>query len=171
LENGGLQWPCPSPDHPGTPILHTTKFPRGLGRFNPVHHQPAAELPDDAYPLMLTTGRILEMYHTGTMTRRVSGLNFLAPEERVEVNPQDAAKLGITTGDWIRVSSRRGSVTARAWVVERTLPGLIFMTFHFAEALGNVLTNGEAIDPIAKIPEFKVCAVKVEKVPAPNGHE
>jgi formate dehydrogenase alpha subunit len=170
LENGGIQWPCPNPDHPGTPILHTAKFPRGLGRFNPVHHQPAAELPDDEYPIMLTTGRILEMYHTGTMTRRVSGLNFLAPEERVEVNPQDAARLGITTGDWIRVSSRRGSVTARAWVVERVLPGLIFMTFHFAEALGNILTNGEAIDPIAKIPEFKVCAVKVEKVPAPNGH-
>jgi len=170
LENDGIQWPCPSPDHPGTPILHTARFPRGLGRFNPVHHQDAAELPDDAYPLMLTTGRILEMYHTGTMTRRVSGLNFLAPEERVEVNPQDAARLGITTGDWIRVSSRRGSVTARAWVVGRVLPGLIFMTFHFAEALGNILTNGEAIDPIAKIPEFKVCAVKVEKVPAPNGH-
>ncbi len=170
LEHGGIQWPCPSPDHPGTPILHTTRFPRGLGRFNPVHHQAAAELPDDEYPLMLTTGRILEMYHTGTMTRRVSGLNFLAPEERVEVNPQDAAKLGITTGDWIRVSSRRGSVTARAWVAERTLPGLIFMTFHFAEALGNILTNGEALDPIAKIPEFKVCAVKVEKVSAPSGH-
>lgn len=168
LEDGGLQWPCPAPDHPGTPILHTTRFTRGLGRFSPVHHQPAAELPDDDYPFMLTTGRILEHWHTGTMTRRVTGLDLLAPEERVEIHPADAAALGIADGDWIRVSSRRGTVTARAGVMRRPRPGLVFMTFHYAEALGNILTN-KALDPIAKIPEYKVCAVKVEKVAPPTG--
>ena len=166
LDGDGLQWPCPSPDHPGTPILHTKTFSRGRGRFNPVHHQPSVELPDDEYPFMLTTGRVLQHWHTGTMTRRVGGLDFLAPEERVEVNPQDAARLGIADGDWIRISSRRGSVVARARVFERTLPGLVFMTFHFIEALGNELTI-DAFDPVAKIPEFKVCAVRVEKAPAP----
>ena len=167
LENGGLQWPCPTPDHPGTPILHVGRFSRGRGLFSPVHHQPAAELPDDEYPLMLTTGRLLQHWHTGTMTRRVEGLNFLAPEERVEINTQDAARLGIADGDWIRVSSRRGSVTARARVFDRPRPGLVFMTFHFAEALGNVLTNN-VVDPVAKIPEYKVCAVKVEKAAPPD---
>ncbi len=167
LEEEGLQWPCPTPDHPGTPILHVGKFPRGLGYFSPVHHQPAAELPDDEYPFMLTTGRLLQHWHTGSMTRRVEGLNFLAPEERVEVNPQDAARLGIRDGDWIRVSSRRGSVTARVRVFDRPRPGLVFMTFHFAEALGNVLTN-DAYDPISNIPEYKVCAVRVEKVDPPE---
>jgi predicted molibdopterin-dependent oxidoreductase YjgC len=163
LEAGGLQWPCPTREHPGTPVLHVGKFTRGLGLFTPVHHQPAAELPDDEYPLMLTTGRILQHYHTGTMTRRVGGLDFLAPHERIEINPADAARLGIADGDWIRVSSRRGAVTGHAWVTERPREGLVFMTFHFAEALGNVLTNN-VVDPVAKIPEYKVCAVKVERV-------
>src|SRR5262245_32948426 len=112
---------------------------------------------------MLTTGRILQHYHTGTMTRRVGGLDYLAPEERVETNPQDAAALGISNGDCIRITSRRGSVEARAWVTDRPRPGLIFMTFHFAEALGNILTNS-ALDPVSKIPEYKVCAVRVERV-------
>jgi formate dehydrogenase alpha subunit len=169
LEGDGLQWPCPAPDHPGTPILHTSKFPRGRGLFNPVHHQPPPELPDDDYPLILTTGRILQHWHTGTMTRRVGGLDFLAPEERVEMHPDDAAHLDIHDGDWIRVTSRRGAVTARVKVFERPRPGLIFMTFHFAEALGNELTLNE-FDPISKIPEYKVCAVRVEKTAAPNGN-
>ncbi len=167
LDGDGLQWPCPSADHPGTPVLHAEQFPRGRGSFTPVHHQPAAELPDSEYPLMLTTGRILQHYHTGTMTRRVGGLDFLAPEERVEINPADAARLGIADGDWVRVSSRRGAVTARAWVTGRPRAGLIFMTFHFAEALGNVLTNN-VVDPVAKIPEYKVCAVKVERIGGPE---
>ncbi len=162
LEGDGLQWPCPTPEHPGTPILHVGKFSRGLGHFSPVHHQEAVEMPDTEYPYMLTTGRILQHWHTGTMTRRVSGLNFIAPEERVEINPSDAEKLGIADGDWIRVVSRRGSVTARARVFDRPRPGLVFMTFHFAEALSNVLTNN-VVDPVSKIPEYKVCAVKVEK--------
>lgn len=163
LEDSGLQWPCPTRDHPGTPILHREKFSRGLGRFHPVHHQAAAELPDEDYPLMLTTGRILQHYHTGTMTRRVGGLDYLAPEERVEINPIDAAALSISNGDCIRITSRRGSVEAQAWMTDRPRPGLIFMTFHFAEALGNVLTNS-ALDPVSKIPEYKVCAVRVERV-------
>ena len=169
LEGEGLQWPCPDRDHPGTPILHTAKFSRGRGLFSPVHHQPPVEPTDADYPLILTTGRILQHWHTGTMTRRVGGLDFLAPEERVEVHPDDAAKLSIADGDWIRVTSRRGSVTARAKVFERPQPGLVFMTFHYAEALGNELTL-DAFDPVSKIPEFKVCAVRVEKVPPPNGH-
>jgi formate dehydrogenase alpha subunit len=162
LNDGGIQWPCPTRDHPGTPILHTTKFSRGLGHFSPVEHQAAAEMPDDEYPLMLTTGRILQHYHTGTMTRRVAGLNALAPEERVEVNPDDARDLEIADGDWITVTSRRGQVTARAHVSGRPRPGLVFMTFHFAEAFTNSLTNS-VVDPVAKIPEYKVCAVRVEK--------
>jgi formate dehydrogenase alpha subunit len=163
LDEGGLQWPCPARDHPGTPILHTAKFTRGLGHFTPVQHQAAAEMPDSEYPFVLTTGRILQHYHTGTMTRRVQGLNFLAPEERVEVNPEDARRLGIADGDWIRVSSRRGQVTARARISRRPRLGLVFMTFHYAEAMANLLTNA-ALDPVAKIPEYKVCAVSVEKV-------
>jgi formate dehydrogenase alpha subunit len=166
LDGGSLQWPCPAPDHPGTPILHAVKFSRGLGRFSPVHHQPAAELPDADYPLMLTTGRLLQHWHTRTMTGRVGGLEFLAPEERVEIHPADAARLGIADGDWMRVISRRGEVTARAWVTDRPREGLVFMTFHFAEALGNVLTNS-VVDPVAKIPEYKVCAVRVEKAEPP----
>ncbi len=166
LEPVGLQWPCWAPEHGGTPILHVGRFTRGLGYFTPVHHQPADELPDDEYPFMLTTGRLLQHWHTGTMTRRVGGLDYLVPEELVEINPIDAEKLGIEDGDWIRVSSRRGEVVARAHVFDRPRPGLVFMTFHFAEALGNVLTNA-ALDPIAKIPEYKVCAVKVEKLDSP----
>lgn len=162
LEGASLQWPCPTPDHPGTPVLHTAKFSRGLGRFNPVHHRPAAEVPDADYPFMLTTGRILQQYHTGSMTRRVEGLNYLAPEEHVEINPDDALRLGINNNDWVTITSRRGQVTARARVSVRPRRGLVFMTFHYAEALSNLLTN-TALDPIAKIPELKVCAVRVEK--------
>ncbi len=160
----GLQWPVPTANHPGTPILHTEKFTRGKGLFSPVEHQEPAERPDKQFPFTLTTGRILQHYHTGSMTRRVAGLEQLAPEERVEINPDDAARLGLADGDWACVSSRRGAVQSRVWVTDRVGPGLIFMTFHYAEALGNVLTN-PAVDPVAKIPELKVCAVSVERVP------
>ncbi len=162
IDAKGLQWPVPNKDHPGTPILHTEKFTRGKGLFSPVEHQEPAETPDTAFPFTLTTGRILQHYHTGSMTHRVAGLEMLAPEERVEVNPDDAARMGVNDGDWVRVSSRRGVVESRAWVTDRVGHGLVFMTFHYAEALSNVLTN-TAVDPIAKIPELKVCAVKVEK--------
>ncbi|MBI3360744.1 MAG: molybdopterin-dependent oxidoreductase [Chloroflexi bacterium] len=156
----GLQWPCPTPDHPGTPILHTERFTRGRGKFSVVHHVEQAEQPDVDYPLTLTTGRRLQQYHTGTMTRRAAGPEFVAPEELVEINPADAATLGVADGGWVTVASRRGEVRARAWVTDRPRPGVVFMTFHFVEALGNVLTN-PALDPVAKIPEYKVCAVKV----------
>ncbi len=162
LEQGpGPQWPCPSLDHPGTPILHRERFTRGRGRFHPVDYLPPAEPPDPEFPLVLTTGRILQHYHTGSMTRRVGGLDYLAPEERVEIHPLDAARLGIRDGDCVRITSRRGSVTARAWITARPRPGLVFMTFHFAEALGNELTIS-ALDPVARIPEYKVCAVRLE---------
>ncbi len=165
IETKGLQWPVPSKDHPGTPILHTEKFTRGKGLFSPVEHQEPAEVPDAHYPFTLTTGRILQHYHTGSMTHRVPGLEQLAPEERVEVNPDDAARLGLADGDSIRVTSRRGKVESRVWVTDRVGRGLVFMTFHYANALGNVLTNS-AVDPVAKIPELKVCAVQVEKLTA-----
>lgn len=162
IDAKGLQWPVPNKDHPGTPILHTEKFTRGKGLFSPVEHQEPAENPDDAFPFTLTTGRILQHYHTGAMTRRVPGLEQLAPEERVELHPDDAARLGVSDGDWLHVSSRRGQVDARAWVTDRVGHKVVFMTFHYAEALTNALTN-TAVDPVAKIPELKVCAVKVEK--------
>ncbi|MGQ9681794.1 MAG: formate dehydrogenase subunit alpha [Anaerolineae bacterium] len=163
LAQQGLQWPCPSLDHPGTPILHTGKFSRGLGRFVPTDWLPPAEQPDPDYPLVLTTGRVLYHYHTGSQTRRVPGLVALRPEATVELHPTDARKLGVGEDGLVRVSSRRGSVVARAEVTERTQPGLVFMTFHFAEAAANLLTNA-ALDPVAKIPELKVCAVRVEPV-------
>ncbi len=162
LDAKGLQWPVPNQEHPGTPILHTQQFTRGKGLFSPVEHQEPAENPDEVFPFVLTTGRILQHYHTGAMTRRVPGLEQLAAEERVELNPDDAAKLGVKDGDWLHISSRRGQVDARAWVTDRVGHGVIFMTFHYAEALTNALTN-TAVDPIAKIPELKVCAVRVEK--------
>jgi len=163
LESGGLQWPCPTKEHPGTPILHTQKFTRGRGRFIPLEYKPPMELPDDNYPLVLTTGRSLFHYHTGTMTRKVKGLNIFMAEEKVEINPKDAQSLGIAEGDQIRVISRRGQVTARARVTEASPVGVIFMTFHFAESPTNILTN-PAVDPVSKIPELKVCAVRVEKL-------
>lgn len=166
IEEGGLQWPVPNTDHPGTPILHREKFTRGKGMFSAVEFAPPAENPDADYPFILTTGRVLEQYHTGSMTHRVRGLNILAPEERVEINSQDAARVGIRDQDWVTVTSRRGEVQARARVTQGIAPGVIFMTFHYAESLGNLLTN-PAIDPIAKIPEFKVCAVAVKPSPSP----
>ncbi|MBM3133005.1 MAG: formate dehydrogenase subunit alpha, partial [Chloroflexi bacterium] len=163
LEQGGLQWPCPSEDHPGTKFLHLGSFVRGKGRFSPLSYRPPAEQPDGEYPLVLTTGRSPFHYHTGTMTRKSVGLNALAPEELVWVNPADASALGIADGDGIRVTSRRGSVEATARVTDDTPEKTVFMTFHFAEASANVLTN-PATDPVAKTPEFKACAVRVEKM-------
>jgi formate dehydrogenase alpha subunit len=165
LENGGLQWPCPLDDHPGTPILHTNTCVRGKGRFIPLKYTPPGEMPDEAYPLILTTGRSLYHFHTGTMTRKVAGLNSIEPEGVVEINPQDASQLGIAQGDKVKVSSRRGEVIAKSKVTEALPSGVVFMTFHFAESAANILTNPK-LDPVAKIPEFKVAAVKVEKLPA-----
>jgi predicted molibdopterin-dependent oxidoreductase YjgC len=163
LENGGLQWPCPTTDHPGTTILHSQQFARGKGRFMPLEYKPPAELPDIEYPLVLTTGRRLFHYHTGTMSRKVNGLNAFMDEEKVEINPKDATKLGIVDDDIIKIISRRGEVTAKAKLTTDSPLGVIFMTFHFSESPTNVLTN-KALDPVSKIPELKVCAVRVEKI-------
>ena len=162
LEKGGLQWPCPTKEHPGTPVLHVDKFVRGKGRFTLISYRPPAELPDKEYPLILTTGRSLYHYHTGTMTRKVFGLNALEPEGTVEINPVDAQELGINHSDRVKVISRRGEVVTRAKVTEASPPGVVYMSFHFAESAANILTN-PALDPVCKIPEFKACAVRVER--------
>ncbi len=163
LEKAGLQWPCPDAEHRGTPYLHKGKFSRGLGRFVPVEYKPPAELPDEEYPYLLTTGRMLTHYHTGTMTRRSSGLDELCPEGFIEVHPQDAQRLQIQEGETIQVSSRRGTVTVKAWVTGKVPPGVVYMNFHFSEAAANRLTIA-ALDPISGIAEAKVCAVKIEKL-------
>jgi formate dehydrogenase alpha subunit len=162
LDNGSLQWPCPTQEHPGTPILHTKQFTRGKGRFIPLEYKPPMELPDDDYPLILTTERSLYHYHTGTLTRRVKGLNILLGEGLVEINPEDASALGITDGEMVKVISRRGEVVAKAKVTEVSPAGVVTMNFHFAESPTNMITN-PALDPVAKIPELKVCAVRIEK--------
>jgi len=162
LEDGGIQWPCPTKDHPGTPILHTEKFTRGKGQFIPLTYKPSAELPDDEYPLLLTSERSRYHFHTGTMTRKVKGLTALDGEGMVEMSPKDASLLGIGDGEMVRVVSRRGAVTAKAKVTEVTPAGVVSMNFHFAESPTNQLTN-PAVDPVAKIPEYKVCAVRIEK--------
>ncbi len=163
LENGGLQWPCPLDDHPGTPILHTNVFVRGKGRFVPLKYIPPGEMPDEEYPLVLTTGRSLYHFHTGTMTRKVAGLNTMEPEGVLEISPQDASHLGIAEGDKVEISSRRGALVTKARVTEELPPGLVFMAFHFAESAANILTNPK-LDPVSKIPELKVSAVRVKKV-------
>ncbi|GAF71989.1 unnamed protein product, partial [marine sediment metagenome] len=165
LEKGGLQWPCPTEEHPGTAILHTEIFTRGKGHFVPLEYRPSAEPPDEDYPLVLTTGRSLFHFHTGTMSRKVKGLNVFHSEELVEINPQDGSALGIAEGETVKVISRRGAVTARARITEVSPVGVVFMTFHFAESPTNQLTI-PALDPVAKIPEFKVCAIRIEKTAA-----
>ena len=163
LENGGLHWPCPAPDHPGTPILHVGTFTRGLGQFHAIEYIPPAEVTDEDYPLYLTTGRVLYHFHTRTMTMQSEGLNELSPECFVEISPQDAADYNIKQGELLRVHSRRGEIQAMARVSDQAIKGTIFIPFHFAKAAANRLTN-PALDPIAKIPEFKVCAIRIEKV-------
>lgn len=162
LQEGGLQWPCPTSDHPGTPILHVGKFARGKGLFSPVAFRPPVEETDAEYPFILSTGRILYHWHGGTLSRRSPGLDTIAPEAEVEIHPDDAAQLGIDDGELTQVSSRRGQVIAAAKLTRRSPPGTVFMTFHYAEAAANLLTT-DAVDPTAKIPEYKVCAVKVQK--------
>ena len=161
LGEEGLQWPCPTPEHPGTPILHREKFTRGLGRFSAVEFRPAAELPDETYPFIFTTGRSLYHYHGGSMTRRSRPLNEHRPSAYAEVDPETGAALGLTDGDLIRVTSRRGALTVPVRLVPGTGHKVIFMPFHFREAAANLLTN-TALDPVARIPELKVCAVRVE---------
>jgi formate dehydrogenase major subunit/formate dehydrogenase alpha subunit len=157
-----LPWPCPSEDHPGTPILHRENFTRGLGQFHPAEYRPAAEETDASFPIVLTTGRVLEHYHTGTMSRRSKGLDGLVPGPFVEVNGADAKKIRVSDGDRVKVTSRRGSIVLPAKLGSRVDAGVLFIPFHFWEAAANVLTN-PATDPTAGIPEFKVCAVQLER--------
>jgi formate dehydrogenase alpha subunit len=162
LEKGQrLQWPCPTPDHPGTPILHTKQFSRGKGQFMAIDHIPPAEQPDERYPIVMTTGRVLYHWHGGQMTRRARGLMNVYGNALIEVNPEDAAELNLKKGSRVRVTSRRGSIEAEAWISERVPPGMIFANFHFPDASANELTQA-ALDPVAYIPEYKVTAVRIE---------
>lgn len=161
LNYNGLQWPCPTADHPGTPILHVNQCTRGKGHFSPVDYRPPKELPDTNYPLLLNTGRSYFHWHTGSMTRRS---HLLDREERgafVEINPEDAKNHGIIERQQIRINSRRGSISCAAQVTDKVPAGQIFIPFHFAEGAANALTNN-ALDPESGIPEFKVCAVRID---------
>ena len=159
IEKTGIQVPAWDETHPGTPYLFAERFPRGLGKFHPLEDAGMAEMPDEEYPLILTTGRVLEHWHGGTLTRH-SWLDDLFPEALMEINPADAARLKIADGSAVRVTSRRGSIVLHARVTQKTTPGVVFIPFHFAEAAANLLTQ-DVIDPQAKIPEYKACAVRV----------
>jgi formate dehydrogenase alpha subunit len=156
----GVHWPCPAPDHPGTPYLFTETFPRGKGQLTPLAYRQSAEEPDDEYPFVLSTGRVLYHWHGGTMTRR-SKLDDIYPEPTVEIHPKDAQELGIETGKWIKVRSRRAEIKVKSIVTERSPQGMVFIPFHFAEAAANELTL-DARDPTAKIPDYKMCAVAID---------
>ena len=162
LGDFGLQWPCPSRDHPGTKYLHKGAFTRGKGHFHPVEYVPPAEVTDAQYPFILTTGRMYYQFHTRTMTGRSEALNREAPVGYVEINPTDAEKLNIRPGVRVKVSSRRGQIIANAVVTETVPPKTIFIPFHYREAAANLLTN-PVLDPAAKIPEYKVCAASLER--------
>ena len=158
----GLQWPCPNAEHPGTPFLHKDQFTRGKGLFHAIEYLDPAEMPDEEYPYWLTTGRMFAHYHTGTMTRASKHLDTEQKTGYVEINPKDAKALGVNDGDIVHLATRRGETKVPAKVSKMVEPGVFFVPFHFAESPANILTNS-AFDPIAKIPEFKVCAVKIEK--------
>ncbi|MFQ6074796.1 MAG: formate dehydrogenase subunit alpha [Candidatus Bathyarchaeia archaeon] len=162
LEYQPLQWPCPTRDHPGTKYLHEGEFSRGLGRFIPVEYKPPAEQPDGEYPLILTTGRVLWHFHSGTLTRKSPTLTTQLSEGYVEISQDDATELGLSEGEEVKVVSRRGEITIKANITERVPRGIVFIPFHFAESAANFLTN-PALDPRAEIPELKVCAVRIDK--------
>jgi len=159
IDKVGLQTPVWNDEHPGTPFLFEESFPSGRGKFHPLDYRPAVEMPDDEYPFILTTGRVLEHWHGGTITRH-SKLDELYPEALMELNPADAARLNVHDGQAVRVSSRRGSIVLRARVTHKTTMGVVFIPFHFVESAANLLTI-DALDPQAKIPEYKACAVRV----------
>lgn len=163
IEEQGIQWPCPDTEHEGTKYLHKAAIARGRGLFMPAEYTKSAEMTDKEYPFIFTTGRILYHYHTRTMTGRVEGLNALAPESYVEINETTAAKWGISEGDKVRLTSRRGEIITSARITDIIDEGVLFMPFHYAEGAANYLTN-TALDPTAKIPELKVAAVRMTKV-------
>ncbi len=161
IDKVGLHWPCPSTDHPGTPFLHGGKFTRGLGMFQPSDHIPPGEIPDAEYPFLLSTGRIL--YHYNVTTVYSKGIFSMWNKERAEVNPADAQKMGLQTGSKVRVTSRRGQVTSEVTVTDRVMPGTIWMSFHYGDTQTNALTS-DHLDPMTGTGEYKVCAVKIEKI-------
>jgi predicted molibdopterin-dependent oxidoreductase YjgC len=164
LDNGErLHWPVKSLEHGGTPILHVGAFARGKGKFMPIDYVSPPELPDAEYPMFLNTGRVLYHWHGGEMTRRASGLMEVYGSAKVEINPLDAEQIGVNGSSWVRVSSRRGSIEAEAWVTDRVPPGMVFANFHFPESSANELTIAE-LDPVSKIPSYKVSAVKLELI-------
>jgi formate dehydrogenase alpha subunit len=167
LQGDGLQWPCPNTEHLGTKFLHQGRFTRGKGLFTAIEYKPAAETTDEEYPFQLTTGRVHVHYHTGTMTRNSPSLEREINECFLEIHPEDAAELKVKDGDWIVIASRRGSVSTRVKLTEVSKRKTVFMPFHFIESRANILTN-PTFDPIAKIPEFKVCAVKIQKMETQN---
>ncbi len=160
LAAGGLQWPCRTPDDHGTRFLHEKQFSRGLGKFYPVNFQEAFEMPDDAYPVVLSTGRALYHWHGGAMSRHSKGLEAINPDADVEISPQDARKLDCADGDLVELTSRRGKIVTRVKVTDRSPEGVAFMTFHFKEAPANRLTV-DALDPVAKTPALKVCSIQI----------
>lgn len=161
IDAKGLQWPCPTADHPGTPYLHANAFVRGKGLFQSIEHIPPAEMPDQEYPYLLSTGRIL--YHYNVTTPYSAAIKSMWSEEYAEVNPEDAARLGFITGDTAKVTSRRGEVATKVRVTDRVPPGMIWMSFHYGETPTNALTSA-AVDPVTKTGEYKVCAIKIEKI-------
>jgi len=162
IEYEGIHWPCPTAEHPGTPILHREQFTSGKGVFNGIEYIPPAESADDEYPMYLTTGRLLYQYHTGTMTMKTEGLNEIAPECFVEISSRDAGKYDMKDGSIVDIASRRGNIQAKIKISAKAVSGTVFIPFHFAAAAANRLTNA-ALDPISGIPEFKVCAVKLSR--------
>jgi len=167
-KEGGIQWPCPTPDHPGTKYLHKDVFVSEKGTFQPVPHIPPAEPPDEDYPLVLTTGRRRPSYHTGAQTGRAAGFDLLAPHERLEVNPLDARKLHLFEGELVTLSSRRGTLRVRVEITERSPEGVVFMSFHHPqEVLTNLLTT-DAHDPITETAEYKACAIRISKAVEPQ---
>ncbi len=160
IDETGLQWPCPTTDHPGTKVLHVSTFPRGKGLLQGIEYEPPAELTNEEYPILLTTGRML--YHYNVMTRYSNNLDTLCPHELAEINQVDAAKIGVCTGDKIKIASRRGEIMSRVKITDKVPPGIIFMTFHYKESPVNELTNS-AYDPVTKTAEYKVSAVRIEK--------
>ena len=162
----GLQWPCPDREHPGTPFMHKERFTRGQGKFHAVAYRPPKEMPDAEYPYFLTTGRMFAHYHTGTMTRISEHLNAEQNSGYVDIHPKDARLLELAEGDVVVITSRRGRMEAPARISHSVKPGTLFLPIHFGESPANVLTSAEAFDPLAKIPEFKVSAVRIEKLSA-----
>ena len=163
LQGDGLQWPCPNTEHPGTKFLHQGRFTRGKGLFSAIEYKPAAETADEEYPFQLTTGRVHVHYHTGTMTRNSPSLEREISECFLEMHSEDASELKLGEGDWVVIASRRGSISSRVKLTDIAGRKTVFMPFHFLESRANILTN-PTFDPVAKIPEFKVCAVKIQKM-------